>query len=79
MRDVIVRAYTGGSVHNLLALIPVVDDGNATDDELIALAMMALREQGRFVDAEIEAFRYRLDRTRASTLEAPFLRRLQAV
>jgi hypothetical protein len=77
MQDVIVRAYTGGSVHNLLALIPVVDDGNATDDQLIALAMMALREQGRFADAEIEAFRYRLDRARASALQAPFLRRLQ--
>jgi hypothetical protein len=71
MPDVIIRAYSAGCVHDLLALIPVVDDGHATDSQLIALAMMALREQGRFADAEIEAFRYRLNRARASTLLAP--------
>ncbi|WP_439615983.1 hypothetical protein [Shinella sp.] len=79
MQDVIIRAYTNGGVRELLALIPVPDDVNATDGQLIALAMIALREQGRFADTEIETFQYRLDRPRASTLQTPFPRRLQAL
>ncbi|MCQ4632121.1 hypothetical protein GB927_018875 [Shinella sp. CPCC 100929] len=72
MREIVVRAYkASGGGHELLAVIPLSganlpgqDGRHATDNELIAITMVELRNQGRFSDAEIEAFQYRVDRPR---------------
>ncbi|MGJ7037679.1 hypothetical protein J2Y63_000915 [Shinella sp. BE166] len=72
MREIVVRVYkAGGGGHELLAVIPLnganllgQDGRHASDSELIAMTMKELRNQGRFSDAEIEAFGYRVDRPR---------------
>ncbi|WP_439630551.1 hypothetical protein [Shinella sp.] len=74
MQEIVVRAYkASGGGHELLAVIPLnganlpgQDGQHATDGELIAMTMTELRTQGRFSDAEIEAFQYRVDRPRYS-------------
>jgi hypothetical protein len=76
MHDIVVRVFSRNG-HELLAMIPlnsmafVRQDGiPGSDSEIIAGAMLLLRDQRRFSDAEIESFRYRVEHPRRPDVSA---------
>ncbi|MDC7264623.1 MULTISPECIES: hypothetical protein [unclassified Shinella] len=68
MRDLSVDVFAAGE-KRLLAIVPVKVRASgqggqpASDAEIIAEAMCALRETRRFSNREIESFRYKINRT----------------
>lgn len=68
MHDLSVDVFAAGE-KRLLAIVPVKVRASgqggqpASDAEIIAEAMCALRETRRFSDREIESFRYKINRT----------------
>jgi hypothetical protein len=78
MQGIVVRAYKTSGGNELLAVIPLdgmnhrLENGrNAADSELIAIAMRELYNQARFSAAEIESFRYKVDRPRYPNAPEP--------
>lgn len=66
MHDFVVSAYRSAGDRELLAIIPLVTKHDASDSELVAEAMRVLQATRRYTDAEIETFRYRLERRRTA-------------
>lgn len=72
MHDIVVRVFSRNG-HELLAMVPLKSSAFArqdgipgSDSEIIAGAMLLLRDQRRFSDAEIESFRYRVEHSQHS-------------
>ncbi len=76
MYDVSVSVFAAGE-KQILALIPISssdltrESGSvASDTQIVAMAMCALRDNRRFSDAEIESFRYKVRRLRQNDAPA---------